>query len=166
MEEITNCNHSNGGYFLPHQGVLRPSSITTKFRVVFDASAKTTNGFSLNDLLCAGGVLQDDLFSILIRFRKHQYAFTEDISEMFRQIEINPSQRKYLKILWKERPEENIKVFALKAVTYGTTSAPFLATRTLQELAKDERENFPIASKVLLEDFYMDDCLSGAFHIN
>ncbi|GBM23659.1 hypothetical protein AVEN_117405-1 [Araneus ventricosus] len=100
-------------------------------RVVFDASAKTTTGYSLNDLLCAGGVLQDDLLSILTRFRKHQYAFTADISKMFRQIEINPSQRKYLKILWKEGPEENVKVFALKTVTYGTTSAPFLATRTL-----------------------------------
>ncbi|GBM69371.1 hypothetical protein AVEN_272189-1 [Araneus ventricosus] len=166
MEEITNCNHSNDGYFLPHHGVLRPSSITTKLRVVFDARAKTTTGYSLNDLLCAGGVLQDDLFSILTRFRKHQYAFTADISKMFRQIEINPSQRKYLKILWKEGPEENVKRFALKTVTYGTTSAPFLATRTLQQLAKDERENFPIASKVLLEDFYMDDCLSGASDIN
>ncbi|GBN29577.1 hypothetical protein AVEN_119816-1 [Araneus ventricosus] len=168
MEEITNCNHSNDdGYFLPHQGVLRPSSITTKLRVVFDVSAKTTTGYSLNDLLCAGGVLQDDLFSILTRFRKHQYAFTVvHISKMFRQIEINPSQRKYLKILWKEGPEENVKVFASKTVTYGTTSAPFLATRTLQQLAKDERENFPIASKVLLEDFYMDDCLSGASDIN
>ncbi|GBM39816.1 hypothetical protein AVEN_45780-1 [Araneus ventricosus] len=147
-------------------GVLRPSSITSKLRVVLDASAKTTTGYSLNDLLCAGGVLQDDLFSILTRFRKHQYAFTADISKMFRQIEINPSQRKYLKMLWKERPEENIKVFALKTVTYGTTSAPFLATRTLQQLAKDEMENFPIASKVLPEDFYMDDCLSGASDIN
>ncbi|GBL92842.1 hypothetical protein AVEN_70684-1 [Araneus ventricosus] len=167
MEEITNCNHSNDdGCFLPHQGVLRPSSITTKLRVVFDASAKTTTGYSLNDLLCAGGVLQDDLFSILTRFRKHQYAFTADISKMFRQIEINHSQRKYLKILWKEGPEENVKVFALKTVTYGTTSAPFLATGTLQQLAKDERENFPIASKMPLEDFYMDDCLSGASDIN
>ncbi|GBO13466.1 hypothetical protein AVEN_98672-1 [Araneus ventricosus] len=85
---------------------------------------------------------------------------------MFRQIEINSSQRKYLKILWKEGPEENVKVFALKTVTYDTTSAPILVTRTLPQLAKDERENFPIASKVLLEDFYMDDCLSGASDIN
>ncbi|GBO17781.1 hypothetical protein AVEN_95316-1 [Araneus ventricosus] len=141
MEEITNCNHSkDDGYFLPHQGVLRPSSITTKLRVVFDASAKTTTGYSLNDLLCADCVLQDDLLAILTRFRKHL---------------------KYLKILCKEGAEENVKVFALKTVTYGKTSAPFQATMTLQQIAKDEKENFPIASEVLLEDFYMDDCLSG-----
>ncbi|GBM99514.1 hypothetical protein AVEN_1076-1 [Araneus ventricosus] len=94
MVEITNCNHSNDGYFLPHQGVFRPSSITTKLRVAFDASAKTTTGYSLNDLLCAGGVLQDDLFSILTRFRKHQYEFTADISKMFRQISKNIMERK------------------------------------------------------------------------
>ncbi|GBM68189.1 hypothetical protein AVEN_5157-1 [Araneus ventricosus] len=144
MEEITNCNHINDdGYFLPRQGVLRPSSITTKLRVVFDASAKTTTGYSLNDLLCTGGVLQEDLFSILTRFRKHQYAFTADISKMFRQIEMNPHQRKYLKILWKEGPEVNVQVFPLETVTYGTTSAPFLATRALQQLAEDEREINP-----------------------
>ncbi|GBN84451.1 hypothetical protein AVEN_34470-1 [Araneus ventricosus] len=166
MVEITNCNHSNDGYFLLHQGILLPSSITPKLGAAFDASAKTTTGYSLIDLLCVGGVLQDDLFFILKIFNKHQYAFTANISKMFRQIEINPSQRKYLKILWKERPEENVKVFVLNTVTYGTPSAPFLETRTLQQLAKDESENFPIASKVLLEDFYMDDCLSGTSDIN
>ncbi|GBM60117.1 hypothetical protein AVEN_38455-1 [Araneus ventricosus] len=85
---------------------------STQLRVNFDARSKTTTGYSLNNLLCAGGALKDDLFSILTRFRKHQYAFTADISKMFRQIEINPSQKKYLKIFWKERPEENVKVFA------------------------------------------------------
>ncbi|GBO15594.1 hypothetical protein AVEN_176586-1 [Araneus ventricosus] len=85
---------------------------------------------------------------------------------MFQQIEINLSQRKYFKILLKERLENNVKVFALKTVTYGTASASFLETRTLQQLAKDENKNLPIASKVLLEDFYMDECLSGASDIN
>ncbi|GBM45825.1 hypothetical protein AVEN_180698-1 [Araneus ventricosus] len=49
---------------------------------------------------------------------------------------------------------------------YGGTCTPLLATRTLQQLAEDDRENFPIESKMLLEDFYMDDCLSGASEIN
>ncbi|GFU21838.1 uncharacterized protein TNCV_3283221 [Trichonephila clavipes] len=49
----------------------------------------------------------------------------------------------------------------MKTVTYGTVSAPFLATRTLLQLSKDE-ENFPLAAPVLRESFYMDDVLCGA----
>ncbi|GFQ78116.1 uncharacterized protein TNCT_1381 [Trichonephila clavata] len=63
MQEIKN-DESGDGYYLPHHGIFRPTSRTTKLRVVFDASAKTTNGNSLNDLLCKGGVIQEDLFSI------------------------------------------------------------------------------------------------------
>lgn len=56
-------------FFLPHHGVYRAQSSSTKMRVVFNASAKTTNGYSLNDQLLKGGVIQEDLFSILLRFR-------------------------------------------------------------------------------------------------
>lgn len=38
----------------------------------------------------------------------------------------------------------------------------FLAVRTIQKLANDEGANFPIGAKTLLNDFYVDDLLSGA----
>ncbi|XP_026744656.1 uncharacterized protein LOC113505989 [Trichoplusia ni] len=50
--------------------------------------------------------------------------------------------------------------YELTTVTYGTTSAPYLAVRTLQQLAIDEQDNYPIASKATLQDFYVDDILS------
>lgn len=53
-------------YFLLH--VITESSITTKLRVVFDASAPTTSGLSLNNIQPIGPVLQDDLLSIILRF--------------------------------------------------------------------------------------------------
>ena len=43
-------------------------------------------------------------------------------------------------------------------MTYGTT--PFLAVLTLQQLASDERVHFIQTSKVLKEDFFVDDLLS------
>ncbi|GFX97591.1 DUF1758 domain-containing protein [Trichonephila clavipes] len=41
-------------FYLPHFGVVREQSKTTKLRVVFDASAKTDSNLSLNDILHTG----------------------------------------------------------------------------------------------------------------
>ncbi|GBM43963.1 hypothetical protein AVEN_197281-1, partial [Araneus ventricosus] len=62
---------------------------------------------------------------------------------------------------FKAEVNDPVKVYKLCIVTYGTTSAPFLATRTVQQLAKDEGKDFPLASSVLLQDVYMDDVLTG-----
>ena len=52
-------------FYLPHC-VLKEDSTTTKLRVVFDASAETTSGFSLFDCLLVGPKHQDKLFDILV----------------------------------------------------------------------------------------------------
>ena len=44
----------NPTYYMPHRPVLKESSITTKIRPVFDASAPSYNNISLNDLLDTG----------------------------------------------------------------------------------------------------------------
>lgn len=44
---------------------------------------KSIKGNFSIDLLYKGGVLQDDLFSILIRIIKYIYAFNADIKQMF-----------------------------------------------------------------------------------
>jgi hypothetical protein len=41
-------------YYIPHQAVIRESSTTTKLRVVFDASCKTSLGVTLNDTMYIG----------------------------------------------------------------------------------------------------------------
>ncbi|GFW25459.1 uncharacterized protein TNCV_3721871 [Trichonephila clavipes] len=81
---------------------------------------------------------------------------------MCRMILINPDQRKLQRILWRKNMDEPIKTFKLSTVTYGRTSEPFLATRTLKQLALDEAENFPLWSSVVMSDMYIDDVLTGA----
>ncbi|XP_070074116.1 uncharacterized protein [Drosophila takahashii] len=55
-----------------------------------------------------------------------------------------------------------IKHYELSTVTYGTSSAPFLSVRVLDQLANDHQHEFPTAARILKEQFYVDDVLTGA----
>ncbi|XP_065092430.1 uncharacterized protein LOC135713271 [Ochlerotatus camptorhynchus] len=148
-------------YYLPHHCIFKPSSSSTKFRVVFDATAKASE-LSLNDVLMTGTSSQSDLFSIVLRFRTHTYVFTVDVSKMYRQILVDPSQTRYQRIFWRGHLSEALKVLELLTVTYGTSAASFLAVRSLIQLARNESEDYPEAAEVILNDSYMDDILSGS----
>ncbi|UYV60673.1 hypothetical protein LAZ67_1001831 [Cordylochernes scorpioides] len=144
------------------QNVLRDQSTTTKRRVVFDASAMTSTGLSLNDLLYCGPKLQEDIFNILIKFRTYSIALTADIEKMYLQIRLNPADCCFQRILWRASPNEPIKEYQLVIVTYGTTSAPYLAIKTLKTLAHDEQEQFPQSTKALHLDL-VSDLSTGSF---
>ncbi|XP_037047939.1 uncharacterized protein LOC119082532 [Bradysia coprophila] len=145
--------------------IMKESSLTTKLRVVFNASKKSTNGISLNDKLLVGPKTQDDLYDILIRWRTHYVTFIADIEKMFRQIKLAPHQRDYQRILWRFSPNEPILEYRITTVIDGTASASFLATRTLNQLATDEEPNYPLAAQVTRRDFYMDDVSSGSHDV-
>ncbi|GFY27749.1 DUF1758 domain-containing protein [Trichonephila clavipes] len=127
MEEIKNETLDKINYYIPHHSVYEPEKTSTSLRVVFDASAKTTSGFSLNSILLNGGIIQQDLFSIVSR----------------------------------TSADAPVKTYKLATVTYGTVSAPSLATRTLKALADEEKAEFPDAADVICNDSYMDDIISG-----
>ncbi|XP_015116785.1 uncharacterized protein LOC107040961 [Diachasma alloeum] len=61
-------------YYLPHHGVVRGSSETMKLRGVFNGSAKTSSGKSLNDILHTGAKIQHDIFDVIFwsRLNKDQ----------------------------------------------------------------------------------------------
>lgn len=155
-----------GSYYLPHHCVLKNSSITTKLRVVFDASSKDENGLSLNDVLIPGPNIQQDLFSILLRFRKYRIAFTADVTKMYRQIKIRKEQHCLQRIVWRFNSNEPIQHFKINRLTYGTSPASFLATRVLREVALISAQTHPDVSRRISTDFYMDDLLSGADSID
>lgn len=157
MSQSTDCGAVS--YYLPHHGVLREST-TTSLRVVFDASAVTTSGKSLNDILLPGPKLQNDIFSILLRFRQYRYVACADIEKMFRQISIQSDQRGLQQILWRENPSDTIKIFQLNTVTYGTASAPYLSMRCLRQLAQECDDD--VIARVIGEDFYVDDLITGS----
>ncbi|XP_043263595.1 uncharacterized protein LOC122403875 [Colletes gigas] len=80
---------------------------------------------------------------------------------MYRQFLIRPEDRRYQRILWRDN-DDKIKTYELNTVTFGLSPAPFLAIRSIQQLADDERVEAPVAATVLQRDLYVDDLLTGA----
>lgn len=78
---------------------------------------------------------------------------------MYRQILVNPNDRKLQHILWRSNSAEAVQTYELCTDTYGET---FLAQRTIRQLITDEGAPFPLAEKALFEDIYVDDIATGA----
>ncbi|GFX23048.1 integrase catalytic domain-containing protein [Trichonephila clavipes] len=161
LERVVESSEPPTHYYIPHHGVLRLEKLTTKLRIVFNGSSPTTTGISLNDILLKGEV-KEDVFETISRSRRHKFAFTTDIQKMYRQILINPDQQDLQRIIWKNVLDAETLTYRQKTVTYELYNAPFLAIRTLQQFAKDEKSRFPLASETRLYDTYMDDIVSGA----
>lgn len=161
MTRATKDNTLSPTYYLPHHGVLKADSLTTRLRVVFNASSPTSSTKSLNDLMYRGPNLQKDLMSLILHWRKHRYVYTADIEKMFRTIFVRNSDRSLQTIVWRPSSDQHLLDFNLTTVSYGLKASPFLAMRTLQQLAKDESANYPLAASVVQNQFYMDDLLSG-----
>ena len=68
--------------------MFKATSMTTRLHCVFDGSAKSSTGVSLNEHLLAGPTLHPRLTTILSRFRLHAIAISSDISKMFRGIHL------------------------------------------------------------------------------
>lgn len=128
---LLKSNHSASsspdGYYIPHHAVFKSSSTTTKVRVIFDASCRTTNATSLNDHLLTGPRLQHDIRNILCNWRKYPIALTSDITKMYRMFWINEKHRQFQKVIWRFSPNHPLKEYYLATVTFGTSSAPFQA---------------------------------------
>ena len=158
----SDMNKQEGVYYLPMHGVIKEESTTTKLRIVFDASARTSSGQSLNDTLLSGPSLYPLLASVITRFRKHPVAISGDISKMFREVGLLQQEKDLHRFLHREVDSGNIADYRMTRLTFGVKSSPYLATQVLRQLADDHRQEFPRAAKLVSTDFYVDDCLTGA----
>ncbi|XP_070522380.1 uncharacterized protein [Cardiocondyla obscurior] len=157
----TETGSSSPSYYLPHHGVIREDSKTTKLRVVFNGSSRTDSSYSLNDILHSGPKLQNEIKEILLWIRTHRILFSTDIVKMFRQINLHPDDWNLQQILWRESSGQ-LNVYKLTTVTYGLSCAPYLALRSLNQLVIDEGQQYPLAVVPLTKGRYVDDIFGGA----
>jgi len=86
-------------FYLPHHCVCKTVGQESKIRIVFDASCRSSSGVSLNNALLVEPTIQQDLISILMRFRFFIYGMSSPLIKMYRQILMHPSQTRLQRIL-------------------------------------------------------------------
>uniref|UniRef100_A0ABD2W647 Integrase catalytic domain-containing protein n=1 Tax=Trichogramma kaykai TaxID=54128 RepID=A0ABD2W647_9HYME len=166
IETVSDTEASRSAYYLPHRHVVKMHS-TTRIRPVFDASAKSDNGPSLNQCLETGPNLIELIPSILLRFREHKIGIIADITKAFLQISVNPKDRDALKFLWYD--EENLQqvnTYRHCRVVFGLNSSPFLLGATIEHHLKLECESAASSDvvdclKKLKRSFYLDNCVTS-----
>ncbi|XP_065059138.1 uncharacterized protein LOC135686755 [Rhopilema esculentum] len=146
-------------HYLPSQVVIREEALTTKIRIVYDASSKS-NGVCLNDTLHTGPSLTEQLYAILLRFRGKKIGLIADIEKAFLSIAVDESQRDFLRFLWvKDINDEDPQIVCYRfcAVVFGLCCSPFIMNATLQHHIKKYEQLNPELVKLMLNSFYCDD---------
>ncbi|XP_075153596.1 uncharacterized protein LOC142227128 [Haematobia irritans] len=166
MIRVAESSEGDLDFYLPHHAVVKPERTSTKLRVVFNASCPTSSGLSLNDTLYPGPVLQNDLTLLIIRWRFYRYVFNGDIEKMYRQILVDDRHSRFQRVIFRDNPRQPVEDFELKTVTFGINCAPFLAIRSLLQLAKDVEDELPLAARILRHMMYVDDALAGSHDIS
>lgn len=121
-------------HYLPHHVVIRQDKETSKVRILYDASAKSS-GPSLNECLHVGPKFNQKINELLIRFRSYPVALVADIEKAFLMVSVSPKDRDVLRFLWVEDPfSERDKLTTLRftRVVFGVSSIPFLLNATLR----------------------------------
>ena len=144
-------------WYLPHHGVYHPKK-PKKIRVVFDCSAKF-KGSSLNDHLLTGPELTNELIGVLMRFRKHSIGIMCDVEQMFHQFHVSLPDRNYLRFLWWEDGDisQEPQEYRMKVHLFGAASSPGCANYGFRSLAREYKDQYPLASSFVCRNFYVDD---------
>ena len=165
-KSFTDFRPQNGStHYLPHRGVKKESSETTKLRIVYDGSSKASrNEPSLNDCLYKGPSLIPLLFDVLLRFRLFLVGFVCDITKAFLQIRVAESDRDSLRFLWYEDPfDDNPELICYRFayVLFGLNCSPFLLNATLRHHLMKYIGTHRDEILKILRSLYVDDFTGG-----
>ena len=151
-------------YFLPWRAVWNEKSMSTPCRLTFDGTQGTRKACGINSLLAKGANGMNRLIEIIIRWNTRKFAFHSDIQKMYNAVRLDRSHWQFQMYLWDDElmlgraPRWKV----IKTLIYGVRPSGNLAEcglRRTAELCKNECQK---AYSIILNDMYVDDCLSGA----
>ena len=146
-------------YTIPYDVAFKEGSISTPARPVFDASAKTPGGESLNNLLAKGIAEMVRLLDMMLDWRMGPSALTGDIRQFFNNVLLHPDHWQYQKILIKKDldPEAEVVTAIIKTLIYGVKPVGNQCDEVIKLLADDVWEEFPEVATMLVLKRYVDD---------
>ena len=162
VEDITSAKNMDRFInYIPHSAVIKQERVTTSTRIVFDASAKNSEGISLNDQLLKGPKKQIDLIGLIMKFRMNPIIIIGDISRMFYNIEIQQQYRDYYRLLRNfENNDEPPKIFRFKRVLMGANDSPCIAISVVHyhlDKIAEEKPHLKELCTIIKKHLYVDD---------
>ena len=164
IEEVDPGVQEGPVHYVPHHCVIRPSSTTTKVRIVYDASARTHSKHnSLNDCIHQGPTLLPDLCGILVRFRLHPVGIVSDVEKAFLQLGLSVSDRDVTRFLWVRDPSQpvsssNLVTYRFCRVPFGVVASPFLLAATVDHHLQAQQS---ATSDNIRHSIYVDNVITG-----
>ena len=129
--------------------VYKDSSSTSKLRVVFDSSAKSSSGVSLNDQLLVGPTVHAPLIDVLLRFLRRVTAMSTDMSRMYCAILLPESQRDLHQFVWRRNERNPLKEYRMTRLTFGVSVSSFAANMAAKQNTIVHEHSHPRATKAV-----------------
>ena len=164
IEKIPDKPTGKHVFYLPHKPVVRQNAMTTKTRMVFDASAKPHPlASSINECMYTGPALQPLLWDILIRARMSPYLLLGDIQKAFLQISVNSEDRDAFRFMFNLlRNEEHLR---FTRIPFGAEASPFISGATLQYHYDQQPEELSETVQTLRDNTYVDNLMKTGSEI-
>ena len=148
-------------FYLLHKPVVRQDAMTTKTRMVFDASAKPHPlASSINGCMYTGPALQPLFWDILIRARMSPYLLLGDIQKAFLQISVNSENRDAFQFMFNLLGNEEHLRF-----TRIPEASPFILGATLQYHYDQQPEKLSETVQTLRDNTNVDNLMKTGTEI-
>ena len=142
--------------------VCKETSTTTKLWAVFDASAHSSTGVSLNEYVVDWAHSAFLSYDVLLRFHMHRVVITADVSRMYRAVLLDPLDRDLHRFVWRPTPLHPLCDYHMTHLTFGVAASSYAANMCIKQNTQDFFHQFPMAAKAVDSSFYVDDALTGA----
>ena len=134
---------------------------TTPIRLCMNSSLKY-DGSSLNDKLMKGPAALNNLFGVLLGFRKHKIGFVKDISKFYQTIEACTRDKHLRRVVWRFGDETaEPTTYITTTVNFGDKPAGAVSQVALRKTAQMFRVVHPAAADAIISSTYVDDTFGG-----